>query len=275
MRKSVLTLSVAAALAAPGLASAQTTAPAAAPAPSPVTGNMTIASDYRFRGISQTYLGPAIQGGIDYAHASGFYIGNWNSNVASQVYSGGSGIEMDFYGGYKKAFGDFGLDLGFIYYYYHNAEFMSKKFNNQEVYIGGSWKWLSAKLNYALSDYFGLNNEQASGGYWVNKNTGAALDPSGTAGKSKGTYYLDITATYPVNDKLNVIGHYGMLNVKTYNDLDYNDWKLGVTYDVGGWLLGASYIDTDAKNEWYYTGGAKGNKDSGNGTVVLSIGKTF
>ena len=275
MRKSVLTLSVAAALAAPGLASAQTAAPAAAPAPSPVTGNMTIASDYRFRGISQTYLGPAIQGGIDYAHASGFYIGNWNSNVASQVYSGGSGIEMDFYGGYKKAFGDFGLDLGFIYYYYHNAEFMSKKFDNQEVYIGGSWKWLSAKLNYALSDYFGLNNEQASGGYWVNKNTGAALDPSGTAGKSKGTYYLDITATYPVNDKLNVIGHYGMLNVKTYNDLDYNDWKLGVTYDVGGWLLGASYIDTDAKNEWYYTGGAKGNKDSGNGTVVLSIGKTF
>jgi len=275
MRRRTLLSATAAALAAPGLASAQTAAPAAAPAPSPVTGNMTIASDYRFRGISQTYLGPAIQGGIDYAHASGFYIGNWNSNVASQVYSGGSGIEMDFYGGYKKAFGDFGLDLGFIYYYYHNAEFMSKKFDNQEVYIGGSWKWLSAKLNYALSDYFGLNNEQASGGYWVNKNTGAALDPSGTAGKSKGTYYLDITATYPVNDKLNVIGHYGMLNVKTYNDLDYNDWKLGVTYDVGGWLLGASYIDTDAKNEWYYTGGAKGNKDSGNGTVVLSIGKTF
>src|SRR6476619_843017 len=173
MRKSILTLSVVAALAAPGFAAAQTAAPAAAPAPapSPVTGNMTIASDYRFHGISQTYLGPAIQGGIDYAHASGFYIGNWNSNVASQVYSGGSGIEMDFYGGYKKAFGDFGLDLGFIYYYYHNAEFMSKKFDNQEVYIGGSWKWLSAKLNYALSDYFGLNNEQASGGYWVHKNT--------------------------------------------------------------------------------------------------------
>ncbi|HEV7477697.1 MAG TPA: TorF family putative porin, partial [Burkholderiales bacterium] len=147
MRKSILTLSVAAALATPGLAAAQAAAPAAAPAPSPVTGNMTIASDYRFRGISQTYLGPAIQGGIDYAHPSGFYIGNWNSNVASQVYSGGSGIEMDFYGGYKKAFGDIGLDVGFIYYYYHNAEFLSKKFNNQEIYIGGSWKWLSAKLN--------------------------------------------------------------------------------------------------------------------------------
>jgi uncharacterized protein (TIGR02001 family) len=280
MRKSILTLSVAAALATPGLAAAQAAAAPAA-APSPITGNMTIASDYRFRGISQTYLGPAIQGGIDYAHSSGFYIGNWNSNVASQVYTAGSGIEMDFYGGYKKSFGDIGLDVGYIYYYYPRAEFTStvdgskQKFDNQEIYLGVSWKWLSGKLNYALSDYFGLNTTQAQGGYWTDKNTTAALDPAGTMGKSKGTYYLDITATYPVNDKLNVIGHYGMLNVKTYNELDYNDWKLGVTYDMSGWILGASYIDTDAKNNWYYTGGSKGNKDTGAGTVVLSVGKTF
>jgi uncharacterized protein (TIGR02001 family) len=93
MRKSILSLSVAAALTAPMLAAAQSA--------SPVVGNMTIASDYRFRGISQTYLGPTIQGGIDYSHASGLYLGNWNSNVASQVFSGGSGIEMDFYGGWR------------------------------------------------------------------------------------------------------------------------------------------------------------------------------
>ena len=113
MRKSVLSVAVAAALAIPALAAAQ----APAPAPSPITGNMTIASDYRFRGISQTYTGPAIQGGVDYAHASGLYLGNWNSNVSSILFSGGSGIEMDFYGGWKKSFGDFGLDVGSIYYY--------------------------------------------------------------------------------------------------------------------------------------------------------------
>src|SRR3954469_3320869 len=281
MRKSILSIAVTAALTVPLLAAAQTPAPA--PAPSPITGNMTIASDYRFRGISQTYNGPAIQGGIDYAHASGFYLGNWNSNVSSSLFSGGSGIEMDFYGGYKKSFGDIGMDVGFIYYYYPRAEgnaitgssLGSDKFDNQEIYIGASWKWLSAKLNYALSDYFGLNTNMAAGGYFTDKNTGAALDPSGTAGKSKGTYYLDLTATYPVSDKLSIIGHYGMLNVKTYNDLDYNDWKLGVTYDMSGWMLGASYIDTDAKNNWYYLNGSKGPKDSGNGTVVLSVGKTF
>ena len=80
---------------------------------------MAIVSDYRFRGISQTYDGPAIQGGFDYAHASGIYLGNWNSNVARRRCSrGGSGIEMDFYGGWKKSLRRHRLDVGAIYYYY-------------------------------------------------------------------------------------------------------------------------------------------------------------
>jgi hypothetical protein len=242
---------------------------------------MTIASDYRFRGISQTYRGPAIQGGIDYAHDSGFYVGNWNSNVSSLVYSGGAGIEMDFYGGWKKAFGDFGLDVGFIYYYYPNAEWNSnvgstngtKKFDNQEVYVGGSWKWISAKYSYALSDYFGLNKEQAAGGYWTNRNNGFA--PLGDNGNSKGTYYLDVTATYPVSDKFSVIGHVGKLNVKHYSDLNYTDYKLGATYDFNSWILGAAFVGTNAKKDWYYTGGAKGIKSTGESTVVFSVAKTF
>jgi uncharacterized protein (TIGR02001 family) len=281
MRKSLLSLAVVTALAAPAMATAQTAAPAATP--SPVTGNMTIASDYRFRGISQTYRGPAIQGGIDYAHDSGFYIGNWNSNVSSVVYTAGSGIEMDFYGGWKKAFGDFGLDLGYIYYYYPNAQlnttFGNKKFDNQEVYVGGSWKWISAKYSYAVSDYFGLNKEQAAGGYWTNQNRGfAALDPAGTRGNSKGTYYLDLTATYPVSDKFSVIGHVGKLKVKHYSELDYTDWKLGATYDLSGWILGASFVTTNAKKDWYYTGApgvGKGIKNTGESTVVFSVAKTF
>lgn len=268
MRKSIFTISVAAALSAPMLATAES--------PSPVTGNMTIASDYRFRGISQTYLGPTIQGGIDYSHPSGIYLGNWNSNVASQVYTGGSGIEMDFYGGWKTTFGDIGIDIGTIYYYYHNAEFDGgagkADFDNWEVYIGASWKWLSAKFFYALTDYFGLNNEQAAGAYWSNKDTGATLTP---AGGSDGTWYLDLSATFPVNKQLSIVAHYGMLEVEKYSELDYKDWKLGVTYDLNGWILGAAYVDSDADNGWYYTGGSKGNKETGKSTVVLSVMKTF
>lgn len=272
MRKSVLSVAAAAALAVPALAAAQT--------PSPVTGNLTIASDYRFRGISQTYKGPAIQGGVDYSHSSGLYLGNWNSNVSSVLFAGGSSIEMDFYGGWKKSFGDFGLDIGTIYYYYPNAEFNpntlstggSAKFDNWEVYLGGSWKWLSAKLYYAIDDYFGLGNVQAGDGYFLHKDTGAVL---GARGDSKGTTYFDFSATYPVTGKLSIVGHYGILDVKNYSDLDYKDWKLGATYDLSGWVFGAAYVDTDAKSEWYYTFGSKGNRETGKGTLVLSVSKTF
>jgi len=267
MRPTILSLAVAAALAAPVAASAES---------SPVTGNMTIASDYRFRGISQTYLGPAIQGGIDYSHPSGIYVGNWNSNVASQVFTGGSGIEMDFYAGYKRSFGDIGIDVGTIYYWYPNAEFDggagTAKFDNWEVYAGVSWKWLSAKFFYALTDYFGLASEQAAGGYWSNRDTGSLL---GSTASSDGTWYLDLTATVPMTKQLSIVAHYGMLEVNNYSELDYKDWKLGVTYDLNGWILGAAYVDSDADKGWYYTGGSKGNKSTGDSTIVLSVTKTF
>lgn len=272
MKKSTLSLAAAVALAVPALAAAQ--------AQSPLAGNLTIASDYRFRGISQTYNGPAIQGGIDYASPSGVYLGNWNSNVSSALFSGGSGIEMDFYGGWKKSYGDFGIDIGTIYYYYPNAEWNANmgstagnaKFDNWEVYFGANWKWLSGRFFYALTDYFGLGNEQADGGYRVNKDSGA---PLGGRGGSNGTWYLDLTASVPLTRELSLIAHYGVLDVKGYSDLEYSDWKLGVTYDLNGWILGAAYVDSDAKSEWYYSFGSRGNQETGKGTVVLSVSRMF
>jgi uncharacterized protein (TIGR02001 family) len=67
-----------------------------------VSGNLGLTNDYRFRGISQSQNAPAVQGGIDYNHKSGFYIGNWNSSVSSSVYTNGSGVESDVYAGWKK-----------------------------------------------------------------------------------------------------------------------------------------------------------------------------
>lgn len=261
MRKSILSLTLALA---PAFA-------AAADAP-PVTGNGSVVSDYRFRGISQTYLGPAVQGGIDYAHSSGLYVGNWNSSISGNVFPNTAGIEMDVYGGYKKTFGDFGVDVGTIYYWYPKAETPAgDDFNNWEVYLGGSWKWLSAKLFYSLSDYFGLNDSQANT-WFANRDTGAAL---GGRGGSKGTTYLDLGVTFPFTKELSLVAHYGILNVKEYSELDYKDWKLGVTYDLAGWMLGAAYVDTDADSAWYYTPGTGGTKESGKSTVVFSVTKTF
>ena len=274
----LLRLAVVGATCIASVASAQTPAPAdAAASPHTFTGNVTLVSDYRFRGISQTYKGPAIQGGFDYSHSSGFYLGNWDSNVASQVYTGGSGVEMDFYAGYKKSFGDFGFDVGYLYYYYPNAQFQSaangsQGFNSQDVYLAGSWRWLSLKYSLALSDYFGLGPTQVNGGYWSNQTDGALL-PDG--GGSKYSYYLDLTANVPMKKGFTIGAHVGTLQVKNYGELDYTDWKLGMTYNLKGWLFGAAYVDTDADDDWYYTGGSKGIKDTGTATVVVSVGKTF
>jgi len=66
-----------------------------------------------------------------------------------------------------------------------------------------------------------------------------------------------------------------MLEVNKYSELDYKDWKLGVTYDLKGWVLGAAYVDSDADKGWYYTTGSKGPKSTGDATIVLSVMKTF
>jgi uncharacterized protein (TIGR02001 family) len=251
MRKSILTLSIAAALSVPGLAAAQATA--AAPAsPHTITGNMGLFSEYRFRGIAQTFEKPAFQGGFDYAHSSGFYAGNWNSNVSETLYSGAS-LEMDFYGGFKKAFGDFGIDVGAIYYYYPGSNLAGVgKIENTEVYIGGSWKWVSLKYYHAVSDFF-------------------------SAPDTKGSNYIDLTATFDLGSGWGVVGHYGQQKVKNAGALDYADWKLGVTKDLGnGWNATASYIDTDAETAGYtFTNAGGTTKFLGDTTFVLSIGKTF
>jgi uncharacterized protein (TIGR02001 family) len=259
MRKTVLAAAVAAAVAVPGLANAQATAPAS---PHTVTGNMGVFSDYRFRGISQTFAQPAIQGGIDYAHSSGFYVGNWNSSVSGLSYPDGGGIEMDIYGGYKFGAGPVTLDVGLLQYLYPGAKYGNgDKFDTTEVYLGVAWKWLSAKYSVTTGDYFGLTS--ATSAYC-------------TGADSKNSGYLDVSASYEIMPKLNLVGHFGNQTIKDCDPLEYNDWKLGITYDMNGWLLGAAYIDTDADQTIYTLTSAGGKtKEIGKSTVVFSVSKSF
>ena len=287
MRKCLVALALAAVTGIPTVASAQTAAPAAAPlSDHTFTGNVGLFSEYRFRGISQTVAKPAIQGGFDYSHSSGIYLGNWNSNVSSGAGFPAGNIEMDLYGGWKKSWDDWGLDVGFIYYYYPgtnantasgttivNPRNPAKTFNgvvdNKEIYVGGSWKWLSAKYYYSVDDYF---------------------SQPGT----KGSNYLDVSGTYDLGSGWGVVGHVGSFRLKGWSagtdatKANYTDWKLGVTKDIGGWVFGASYIDTNGKgscnaaNPGYYcfanslpAGAGAKFKDASKSVVVLSVSKSF
>ena len=254
MHKSILPLALAAAAAVPAIAGAQ------APAPSPVTGNLAVVSDYRFRGLTQTMKRPAVQGGFDYAHSSGLYLGNWNSNVSSTIYPNAN-LEMDFYGGYKRAFGDVGVDVGFIYYAYPGSKATltnpqtgrtatDVKIDNKELYVGGSWKWLSLKYFHAIDDLFAVPD-------------------------TKNSWYLDGTATFDLGSGWGVLGHVGRQKVKSWNDASYTDYKLGVTKDISGFVFGAALVDTNAKDVAYTYADARKTMNIGKSGVVLSVAKTF
>ncbi|MEY3892902.1 MAG: hypothetical protein RLZZ145_936, partial [Pseudomonadota bacterium] len=122
------TLALAISALAGGVMAQSAPAPAPEPEKSPITANVTVVNDYRYRGISQSNFKPAIQGGFDYAHESGFYIGNWNSSISwisdSSTFNGGrtttvsAPIEMDFYAGFKKELiaPGFASDIGVLQY---------------------------------------------------------------------------------------------------------------------------------------------------------------
>lgn len=287
MRKTLLSLSVAAALATPVLASAQQAAPQS---PHSFTGNVGFASDYRFRGISQTFNLPAIQGGFDYAHASGFYAGTWASNVyggtnasALGVNYFNGGMEWDLYGGYKfEPIKDLALDVGLIYYMYPGAKWAvptQDKYNNTEIYLGASYKWFTAKYSHAVSDYFGMNQNTMGGACGVDSSgavTTTCLSPNGG---SKGSRYIDLGATFDLGSGFNLVGHVGRATVRHYGAMGYTDYKIGVTKDWVGLTWGLAYIDTNAKADVYRTAkieaGGLDVKDTSKGTLVLTVTKTF
>ncbi|HEX7053863.1 MAG TPA: TorF family putative porin [Burkholderiales bacterium] len=259
MPKSILASAIAAALAMPMAARAQSESPHS------LTGNVGFFSQYVFRGLTQTDRKPALQGGFDHAHASGLYAGTWASNISWLADFGAyesSSLEWDFYGGYKGGMGDFGYDVGLLQYYYPGKVAPgANRANTLEAYGALSWKWLAAKLSYSVGDKtFGV-------------------------GDSRGTYYLDLSATYPLTEKLSLLAHYGIQKFKgndpalaASNDelASYKDWKLGASYALAdGFTAGLYYTDTDmsAEQRDFYTSPA--GRELGEGSATVYVQKAF
>jgi uncharacterized protein (TIGR02001 family) len=291
MRKTALTLAVSSALLGASLPSVA----------ADLSGNLSLVSDYKFRGISQTFGEPAVQGGFDITNIGpGFYVGTWASNVSGdQFYSGN--MELDVYGGWRGTVGkEVGVDLGLITYNYPGAKGQIPgvapvtgvdDYDTTEIYAGLSYKWFSAKYSYALTDLFGINNAFASNIGICSVTGPGTCDPGKTIigaatnrGSSKGSHYLDLGATFEVADKTNLGLHVGVGRVKNYGELNFTDYKLSLTKEWAGVTWGAALVGASTKDNYYVasdidgwvSAGARGKTESlDKSMLVFSVAKTF
>lgn len=262
MKKSLIALAVAGVVAVPAIAEES---------PHTFSANVSLATDYIFRGISQTDHKPTIQGGFDYSHASGFYAGTWASNVAwvDPGYKDDNSMEWDFYLGYGNSINDdLSYDVGALYYYYPGRRVSGVETpDSMELYGSLTWKFITLKYSHAVSDnLFGWQGYDKSTSSYNDKDT-------------KGSGYWDLSAEYEFAAGWTVLGHVGYQKIKHNSAASYTDWKLGVTKDVGFGVVGLTYTDTNARgchdSHAQYCWGNRGNVDVGDGRAVLSFSKSF
>ncbi len=203
-----------------------------------ISANVALTSDYYFRGISQTANDPAIQGGFDWGHDSGFYAGVWGSNVAF----GATNVELDTYIGFSNEVSGIGYDIGLIKYNYNQTPNDSDPL---EIYLGLSYEFLSAGYAYS-SNWFGSD---------LSSN------------------YVYLSADYGLPADFNLAASIGYSFGDTYSDYEYVDYKLGVSKDVAGVTLDLSYIANDLStaqcNSYGYT-----QKNCDN-RLILTVSKEF
>ena len=225
---------------------AQAAAPAAPEPDYTLSFNVGAVTDYRYRGISQTRKKPALQGGADFSHKSGFYLGTWLSTIKWIKDGGGDGpVEWDIYGGYKGTAGPIGYDVGLLRYQYPSHDLAISP-NTTELYVAGTYGPATLKYSHATTNLFGFANSKRSG-------------------------YLDLSATFDLGNGWSITPHVGHQKVKNNSPFSYTDYSLTVGKDLGNGLsASAALVGTDNDN---YIG--PNGKNLGNGTVVLGVKYTF
>ena len=221
---------------------------------SPFSTNVSLTTNYLYRGITQSGANPAIQGGFDYAGASGLYIGTWGSSISWLGDAGvasRSGLELDTYGGYRGTAGAVSYDVGYLRYNYSGNFGSNVKADTNEIYGAVTYSIVTAKLSYSTGDLFGFT-------------------------ASSGSTYADLSVNYPIGDSGYTVGaHYGKQTVKgTGNDIfTYSDYRLSGSKDLGsGYSASLTYSGTNAKDAGYTT--AQGLK-AGKSTLVAALSRTF
>ena len=217
---------------------------------SPLTFNLGAFSEYRYRGISQSRSQPAVQGGFDYAAPNGLYVGAWASTIKWIKDSGGKAdLEIDLYGGYKGTIAEgVGYDVGFLRYQYPSAN-LAVSPNTNEVYGALTMGPVTAKYSHATGNLFGF------------------------AG-SKGSGYLDVSASFDVGGGMTLTPHVGHQKVdgKGNGIYSYTDYSVTLSKDFSGVVPSITLLGTDAPKGSYV---APNGKNLGRSAVVVGVKFNF
>jgi uncharacterized protein (TIGR02001 family) len=198
-----------------------------------ISGGATVVSDYRFRGISQTNIKPALQGTFTISHASGFYATVWGSSIDDYV-EDGADQELDLIGGYKHTWGGTTLDVGLLYYYYPGAQ-----------QLNHNWKSDFAEPYVSVAHTLGPLTAKVTANY-APKQKALALCQPGC--KSQDNFYLagDLSAGIP-KTPISLAAHLGHTWGPSYLTIgkQYTDWNVGATWTTGPLSIGIQYVDTN------------------------------
>lgn len=208
-----------------------------------ISGAATLASDYRFRGVSQSDEGIAAQAGLTISHSSGFYVGAWGSNLAGWGTFGGSNTELDLYAGFKLPVGEGTLDAGLTWYMYPSGADVTD-FAELYAKLSGS----VGPVGLTAGVFYAPQQEALGNAFPV----GAPADP----GDKEDNLYLSGDATYGISGApITLKAHLG------YSDGNpglgpngtsvaptgtYFDWLVGADIvPISGLTLTVAYVDTD------------------------------
>lgn len=230
----------------------------AAPAAKPdneTSFNAAVVSDYRYRGISQTRLKPAVQGGFDYVNnPTGLYAGVWLSSIKWTKDAGGGGdVEMDIYAGKRGQVTEaVAYDVGVLTYVYpsNGLKDVSGFVNADTTEIYGQLAYGPAYIKYShsVTNLFGFVDSKNSG-------------------------YVDIGANIDAGEGYTINLHAGHQEVKHNDAASYTDWKVGVTRDFGVVTGALAVIGTNA-SKTAYASPANG-KFLGKTALQLTVSKVF
>lgn len=249
-----------------------------------VSGSVALVTDYRFRGVSQSDKGFAVQGGITVAHESGAYAGFWSSNLAGWGTFGGPNLELDLIGGYKFPVGKgVTLDVGLTWYMYPGG---SAKTDFAEPYVKLSGTVGPASLTAGVA----YAPKQQSLGKWYNTGASAQTGVYDNPGAKEDNLYIwtDAAAGIP-NTPVTLKGHLGYSKgnaglgpngTSVAPTGKYLDWLVGADIAISKVTLGVAYVDTDiskAESAYLYPNfsSTKDGSSIAGSKVVVSLTAAF